>query len=66
MHLKKNYSDTIMRDSKLDKILTIVFMVLAIAAVICYFALDNKVVFLYCGGAAVVVRLTQYFMRFTH
>ncbi|MBN2660742.1 MAG: hypothetical protein JXR54_05685 [Tannerellaceae bacterium] len=55
-----------MRDSKLDKILTIVFMVLAIAAVVCYFALDNKVVFLYCGGAAVVVRLTQYFMRFTH
>lgn len=55
-----------MRDSKLDKILTILFMALAVIAVICYFAVDNKVVFLYCGGAAVIIRLTQYFMRFTH
>ena len=55
-----------MRDNKLDKILTIIFMVLAIAAVVCYFAVDDKTVFLYCGGAAICLRLVQYFMRFVH
>ena len=53
-----------MRDNKLDKILTIIFMVLAIAAVVCYFAVDDRTVFLYCGGAAIVLRLAQYVVRF--
>ena len=55
-----------MRDNKLDKILTIIFMALAIAAVVCYFAVDDRTVFLYCGGAAISFRLVQYFMRFVH
>ena len=51
------------RGSKADEILTLVFMLLAIAAVVCYFA---KAVFLYCGGAAIVLRLVQYVLRYIH
>ena len=43
------------RGSKADEILTLVFMLLAIAAVVCYFAVSDKAVFLYCGGAAISI-----------
>ncbi|SEF40279.1 hypothetical protein [Parabacteroides chinchillae] len=52
------------RGSKIDEILTLLFMLLAIAAVICYFAVNDRSVFLYCGGAAIVLRLAQYVVRF--
>lgn len=52
------------RGSKVDSILTILFMVLAVAAVVCYFTVDNRTVFLYCGGAAICFRLVQYLLRF--
>lgn len=53
-----------MRGSKIDSILTLLFMLLAIAAVVCYFAVSDRTVFLYCGGAAICIRLIQYLMRF--
>ena len=40
------------RGSKADEILTLVFMLLAIAAVVCYFAVSDKAVFLYCDRIA--------------
>lgn len=52
------------RGSKIDSILTLLFMVLAIAAVVCYFAVSNRAVFLSFGGAAICLRLVQYMMRF--
>ena len=52
------------RGSKIDTILTRLFMVLAVAAVICYFAFPERLPFLYCGGAAICFRLVQYLMRF--
>lgn len=52
------------RGSRTDELLTLIFMVLAIATVICYFAVTNKVVFFSLGGAAVVIRLIQYALRF--
>ena len=53
------------KGSKIDLILTWLFLLLAIAAVVCYFAFsDNRVPFLYCGGAAIMLRLIQYLMRF--
>lgn len=55
-----------MRGSKTDQILTLIFMALAIAAVICYFAVSDRTAFLYCGGIAIVIRLVQYLMRFIH
>lgn len=52
------------RNSKADEILTLCFMLLAIAAVVCYFAVSDKSVFMYCGGAAILLRLAQYILRF--
>ena len=54
------------RGSKADEIMTLLFMLLGIAAVICYFTVSDKSVFLYCGGAAIVLRLIQYVLRFMH
>ncbi|MCK9342424.1 MAG: hypothetical protein M0P33_00760 [Massilibacteroides sp.] len=53
-----------MRGSRLDEGMTLVFMLLAIAAVVCYFAIDSRTPFLYCAGIAILVRLAQYFLRF--
>ncbi|MDR3142255.1 MAG: hypothetical protein LBU37_11095 [Tannerellaceae bacterium] len=52
------------RGSKADELLTLLFMVLAIAAVICYFAVSNKMVFMYLAGIAIVIRLAQYILRY--
>ncbi len=38
-------------------------MVLAVAAITCYFMVDDHHVFLYLGGAAVSIRLVQYLLR---
>ena len=52
------------KNSKTDEILTLCFMLLAIAAVVCYFTMSDKSVFMYCGGAAILLRLVQYVLRF--
>jgi hypothetical protein len=52
------------RGSKTDELLTLLFMILAIAAVICYFAVSNKVVFMCLAGIAIVIRLAQYTLRY--
>lgn len=54
------------RGSRTDSILTLVFMTLAVAAVVCYFAVTDHTAFLVCSGLAVVLRLLQYAMRFIH
>ncbi|OAV64833.1 hypothetical protein Barb6XT_02654 [Bacteroidales bacterium Barb6XT] len=51
------------RGSKTDEILTLVFMLLAIAAAVCWFAADGKLPFLCCGGTAVAVRIVQHIAR---
>ena len=52
------------RNSKADEILTLCFMLLAIAAVVCYFTVSDKSVFMYCGGVAILLRVVQYILRF--
>ncbi len=52
------------RGSKLDEILTLLFMLLAIGAVVCYFAVSDRIVFYSLGGAAVLLRVVQYVLRF--
>jgi hypothetical protein len=52
------------RGSKIDDILSLLFILMAIAAGVCYFAVDNKMVFWIIGGVAVVFRLIQYALRF--
>ncbi|MDR2138069.1 MAG: hypothetical protein LBP50_00730 [Tannerella sp.] len=52
------------RGSKTDEVLTLLFMLLAVAAVICFFAVDSRTVFLICGGVAACLRIVQYILRF--
>ena len=51
--------------NRFDELITVLFMLLAIGAVICYFALgsDNPT-FLILGGIAVLIRIAQYIKRF--
>jgi hypothetical protein len=51
------------RGSRLDELLTLLFMVLAVIAVVCYFFVDSRLVFMIIGGIAVVMRIVQYIMR---
>ncbi|MDR1555435.1 MAG: MFS transporter [Tannerellaceae bacterium] len=53
-----------MRGSKTDEILSLIFMLLAVAAGICFFVADDRMVFWIVGGIAVVFRLIQYALRF--
>ncbi|MDL2255281.1 hypothetical protein LJC44_04140 [Parabacteroides sp. OttesenSCG-928-G06] len=53
------------RGSRLDELFTLLFMVLAIAAVVCFFVMrDDRAWFLALGGIAVVLRVVQYVMRY--
>ncbi|MDR1781312.1 MAG: hypothetical protein LBR50_11405 [Tannerella sp.] len=51
------------RGSRTDEIFTLAFMLLAIGALIAYFAASSRLPFFICGGAAVLTRLTQYILR---
>jgi hypothetical protein len=50
------------RGSKADEILSIAFMIMAVAAGVCFFAAGQKT-FLIVGGLAVIMRITQYILR---
>jgi hypothetical protein len=56
------------RGSRLDELLTLIFIVLFIGAIICYFALgsyhgNGNLTYLILGSIAFVLRLAQYIMR---
>jgi hypothetical protein len=53
-----------MRGSKTDEILSLIFMLLAVAAGICFFVADDRMAFWIVGGIAIVFRLVQYALRF--
>lgn len=53
-----------MRGSKTDELLSLIFILLAVAAGVCFFAVKDRTVFLIVGGLAVVFRLIQYALRF--
>lgn len=53
------------RGSRLDEFFTLLFMLLAIGAVVCYFVLGSQnPTYLILGGSAVLLRVAQYIMRF--
>lgn len=53
------------RGSRLDELLTLLFMLLAIGAIVCYFVIgSDKPIYLILGGSAVLLRVAQYIMRF--
>lgn len=54
-----------MDPDQLRNILNIVFMLLFIAAVVIYFAVDDEPIwFVYLCGAAIVVKIAEVFIRF--
>lgn len=51
---------------KIRNILNILFMILALIAIILYFASDDFKLFIYVCGSAVFVKLMEFFIRFTN
>jgi hypothetical protein len=53
------------RGSRLDELLTLLFMVLFIGTIVCFFVTgENNPTYLIFGGVAVLLRVAQYIMRF--
>ena len=56
-----------MNPDKIRNVLNILFMILALAAIIVYFAArDDFKPFIYVCGAAIFVKLMEFFIRFTN
>ncbi|KAA6336168.1 hypothetical protein EZS27_015669 [termite gut metagenome] len=55
-----------MNPDKIRNILNILFLIGALAAVIVYFAVDDKKTFLYIGLGAMFFKLIEFFIRFTN
>ncbi len=56
-----------MNPDKIRNVLNILFMVLALAAIIIYFAAKmTSKLFIYVCGAAIFVKLMEFFIRFTN
>ena len=52
------------RGDRWDELFTLLFMLLAIAAGVLYFTVkENRLPFMLCGGAAILLQLVQYFLR---
>lgn len=52
------------RGSKADQIMTSVFMVLAIIALLCLLFVSNRTYFYSIASVALVMRIVQYVLRF--
>ncbi len=52
------------KGSKPDEILTLAFMILAIASVVVLLVVNTRTSFFYCAGAAILLRIVQYILRF--
>ena len=56
-----------MNPDKIRNVLNILFMILAVAAIITYFvAKDDFKMLIYVCGAAIFVKLMEFFIRFTN
>lgn len=56
-----------MNPDKIRSVLNILFMVLALAAIITYFvAKEDFKIFIYVCGAAIFVKVMEFFIRFTN
>ena len=56
-----------MNTATIRNVLNILFMILALAAIITYFvAKDDFTVFIYVCGEAIFVKLMEFFIRFTN
>lgn len=48
----------------IDQLLTVLFMLVAVAAFVIFFTISDRTIFLYVGGVAVVLRFFQYGRRY--
>lgn len=56
-----------MNPDKIRYVLNILFLILALATIILYFAVeDNFKLFIYVCGAAIFVKVLEFFIRFTN
>jgi hypothetical protein len=55
-----------MNPDKIRNVLNILFLVGALVAVVVYFAVDDKKVFLYVSCGAIFFKLIEFFIRFTN
>ena len=55
-----------MNPDKIRNVLNILFMILALAAIIVYFVVGKEEIFIYVCGAAIFVKLMEFFIRFTN
>ena len=56
-----------MNPDKIRNVLNILFLILALASIIIYFAAkDDFKQFIYVCGAAIFVKLMEFFIRFTN
>ncbi len=56
-----------MDTDKIRNVLNIIFLILAVAAVVTYFvAKDDFMKFVYVCSAAIFVKVTEFFIRFTN
>ncbi len=55
-----------METDKIRNVLNILFLVLAVASVIVYFTVDDFTVFLYTCGAAIFLKVMEFFIRFSN
>jgi hypothetical protein len=51
------------RGDRWDELLTVLFMALAIIAVVCFFAARHQPYYLICGGIAIAIRIAHYILR---
>lgn len=51
---------------KIRTILNIVFIFVALIAIVIYFIVDDNMIFVYACGAAICVKLMEFILRFTH
>lgn len=47
----------------IDDVVSVIFMLLAVAALVVFFVSSNRLPFWILGGVAVMLRLTQYILR---
>ena len=55
-----------MDPDKIRSILNMLFLIGALASLIVYFVVDDKTIFFYVCGAAIFVKILEFFIRFTH
>ncbi|MDL2291516.1 hypothetical protein LJB80_00005 [Bacteroides sp. OttesenSCG-928-F21] len=55
-----------MNPDKVRAVLNTIFLIGTLASIIVYFAVDDRIVFLYVCGATLFFKIMEFFIRFTN